>query len=163
LCQQSFACPNHGRRSPSQLWRPSFRSHHTPRRSVTSGYCDVGLPLWFLWIDHTRVKSRRNMASRTSQHERIKATLQESAMPMDVENVRLSVGLKNWESTKAILLEMVLRGEILGQKTTKSWIFWANPDAARSNNPSMHNNQGRLESIPLPRAGQLPAKKNGRR
>ena len=46
---------------------------------------------------------------------------------MDVENVRLRAGLKNWESTKAILLEMVLQGAIQGQKTTKSWVFWVNP------------------------------------
>jgi hypothetical protein len=47
---------------------------------------------------------------------------------MDVENVRLGAGLKNWESTKSILLEMVLQGVIQGQKTTKSWIFWINPN-----------------------------------
>jgi len=45
-------------------------------------------------------------------------------MPMDVENVRLQTGLKNWESTKSILLEMVIQGRIAGQKTTKGWIFW---------------------------------------
>jgi hypothetical protein len=101
--------------------------------------------------------------ARTSQHEKIKATLQESAMPMDVENVRLSAGLKNWESTKALLLEMVLRGEISGQKTTKSWIFWANPHAARSNNPSEDSHQSGLKSIPLPRVGPLQIKRNGRR
>lgn len=51
-------------------------------------------------------------------------------MPMDVENIRLKAGLKNWESTKAILLEMVLLGTIMGQKTTKSWIFWIGSTAA---------------------------------
>ena len=45
-------------------------------------------------------------------------------MPMDVENVRMQTGLKNWESTKSILLEMVLQGSIAGEKTTKGWIFW---------------------------------------
>ena len=100
------------------------------------------------------------MASRVSQHEKIKAALQESSMPMDVENVRLSIGLKNWESTKAILLEMVLRGEISGQKTTKSWIFWANTDTARAN----HHQEGRLNPVPLPRVGHPQAsKRNGRR
>ena len=84
-------------------------------------------------------------------------------MPMDVENVRLSVGLKNWESTKAILLEMVLRGEISGQKTTKSWVFWAKPDGGHSDNASKQVYQGGMESIPLPRVGPLLVKKNGRR
>jgi hypothetical protein len=99
------------------------------------------------------------MASRVSQHEKIKATLQASAIPMDVENVRISIGLKNWESTKAILLEMVLRGEIFGQKTTKSWIFWTNQDTVHPK----HNHEGRLNPVPLPRVGQLRTKRNGRR
>jgi len=54
---------------------------------------------------------------------------------MDVENVRLKAGLKNWESTKAILLEMVLQGAIQGQKTTKSWIFWSNSNGTLPQNP----------------------------
>jgi hypothetical protein len=103
------------------------------------------------------------MASRTSQHPRIKAALQQSAIPMDVENVRLSVGLKNWESTKAILLEMVLRGEISGQKTTKSWIFWANRGETRSDDPAKHGHDDRMIPIPLPRVGQVHVRKNGRR
>jgi hypothetical protein len=65
-----------------------------------------------------------------SVKERVREVLRESPIPMDVENVRLRAGLKNWESTKAILLEMVLQGSILGQKTTKSWIFWVNTPAA---------------------------------
>jgi hypothetical protein len=51
---------------------------------------------------------------------------------MDVENIREQSGLKNWESTKSILLEMVLQGSILGQRTTKGWIFWVNPAAMQS-------------------------------
>jgi len=82
---------------------------------------------------------------------------------MDVENVRVNVGLKNWESTKAILLEMVLRGEISGQKTTKSWIFWAGPEAAHSIDTSRHAHPVGLKSIPLPRVGPLQIKRNGRR
>ena len=62
--------------------------------------------------------------------ERVREVLKEPPIPMDVENVRLRAGLKNWESTKAILLEMVLQGSILGQKTTKSWIFWVNTPVA---------------------------------
>jgi hypothetical protein len=103
------------------------------------------------------------MASRTSQHPRIKAALQQSAIPMDVENVRLSVGLKNWESTKAILLEMVLRGEISGQKTTKSWVFWANPGETHADDPPKRSYDSRMNPIPLPRVGPLHARKNGRR
>jgi hypothetical protein len=67
------------------------------------------------------------MVPRNSQRQRIKEVLDSSTMPMDVENVRVRAGLKNWESTKALLLEMTLQGVIQAQKTTKSWIFWTNP------------------------------------
>jgi hypothetical protein len=68
---------------------------------------------------------------------------------MDVENVRAKSELKNWESTKAILLEMVLQGEISGQKTTKSWVFWANSPSARSNNNlALRETEGRVALAP---------------
>jgi len=65
------------------------------------------------------------MGERNTNHQKIVDALSESKMPMDVENVRLKTGLKNWESTKSILLELVLQGTIFGQKTTKGWIFWS--------------------------------------
>jgi hypothetical protein len=64
------------------------------------------------------------MSDRSSHHKRIVEVLKQADMPMDVENIRLRTGLKNWESTKSILLELVLQGTILGQKTSKGWIFW---------------------------------------
>ncbi len=66
------------------------------------------------------------MGDRNTTHQRIVNVLSEAKMPMDVENVRLKTGLKNWESTKSILLELVLQEKILGQKTTRGWIFWLN-------------------------------------
>lgn len=65
------------------------------------------------------------LGERNSNHEKVVSVLSEAKMPMDVENVRVKTGLKNWESTKSILLELVLQGAILGQKTTRGWIFWA--------------------------------------
>ena len=59
-----------------------------------------------------------------TNHQKIVEVLADAKMPMDVEKVRVQTGLKNWESTKSILLEMVLSGHIDGQKTTKGWIFW---------------------------------------
>jgi len=63
--------------------------------------------------------------------EKILKVLSLAHTPMDVENIRVLAGLKNWESTKATLLEMVMDGLVLGQKTTKSWIFWVNPPAEK--------------------------------
>ena len=50
--------------------------------------------------------------------------LRECSIPMDIENVRARVGMKSWLTSKSILLELLCEGKILGQKTTKSWIFW---------------------------------------
>jgi hypothetical protein len=72
------------------------------------------------------------MGERNSHQEKIVSVLSESMMPMDVENIRLKTGLKNWESTKSILLELVLQGTILGQKTTKGWIFWLDTTPMRN-------------------------------
>ena len=84
------------------------------------------------WINHARVSVGFGikLASNREAREKVREVLRESDIPMDVENIRLRAGLKNWESTKAILLEMVLQGSILGQKTTKSWIFWINTPLA---------------------------------
>jgi hypothetical protein len=71
------------------------------------------------------------MGQRNSHQEKIVEVLADAKMPMDVENVRLQSGLKNWESTKSILLEMVLQGSIAGEKTTKGWIFWLDLERAR--------------------------------
>jgi len=51
-------------------------------------------------------------------------------MPCDVENVRITAGLKSWEATKAMLLELMVEGKIYGRKTTKSWIFWQKEKAS---------------------------------
>jgi len=79
------------------------------------------------------------LADRKPAKERVRDVLKESSIPMDVENVRLGAGLKNWESTKAILLEMVLQGAIQGQKTTKSWVFWVNPNGLTTGRLKRHN------------------------
>ena len=70
------------------------------------------------------------MATPISHKQKIRNVLRGSVIPMDVENVRSKAGLRNWESTKSILLEMVLQGKISGQRTTKGWIFWINLPAA---------------------------------
>jgi len=113
------------------MWRSCNRGGSS---RVTSLYSEIVSPL------ASSVEKPRDildgkglkMTSRSSAKERIRDVLKESEIPMDVENVRVKAGLKNWESTKAILLEMVLQGSVLGQKTTKSWIFWINTPIALS-------------------------------
>lgn len=71
-----------------------------------------------------REKLSRANRSKDTLRDKILHVLSGASIPMDVENVRVRSGLKNWESTKALLLELVVEGIISGQKTTKSWVFW---------------------------------------
>ncbi len=71
-----------------------------------------------------REQMSRLNRSKDTLRDRILHVLSGAPIPMDVENVRIKSGLKNWESTKALLLELVVEGVISGQKTTKSWVFW---------------------------------------
>src|SRR5437660_10241194 len=69
----------------------------------------------------------RNMLSRPNRskntlRDRILHALSGAPIPMAVENVRIKAGLKNWESTHALLLELLAEGIISGQKTTKPWV-----------------------------------------
>ena len=87
-------------------------------------------------FDSRQIVLSRGMTTRTNRTEKIKVAngvvcrekimkvLENSPCPMDVENVRLSAGMKNWESTKSILLEMVLQGSIRARRTARSWVFW---------------------------------------
>ncbi len=83
-----------------------------------------------LWaISTPRPQSQESKMSRLNRskdtlRDKILHVLSGAPIPMDVENVRIKSGLKNWESTKALLLELVVEGLISGQKTTKSWVFW---------------------------------------
>ncbi len=56
--------------------------------------------------------------------QRILDALRSSSLPLAVENVRITAGLHNWESTKALLLELMVERRIKGLRTAKGWIFW---------------------------------------
>ena len=51
--------------------------------------------------------------------------LENSPIPMAIETIRVKTGIKSWVTTKSLLLELLIENRIFGQKTTKSWIFWA--------------------------------------
>ena len=76
-------------------------------------------------------KLSRANRSKDTLRDKILHVLSGASIPMDVENVRVRSGLKNWESTKALLLELVVEGVISGQKTTKSWVFWVDHSESR--------------------------------
>jgi hypothetical protein len=87
----------------------------------------VASGLWATTTPRTpEIESQMSRLNRSKDtlRDRILHVLSGAPIPMDVENVRIKSGLKNWESTKALLLELVVEGVISGQKTTKSWVFW---------------------------------------
>jgi len=61
--------------------------------------------------------------------QRITDRLRSSTIPLDVENIRVSCKIGNWNTALKHCLELVLSKEIKGQKTSKGWIFWINQEA----------------------------------
>lgn len=59
-----------------------------------------------------------------SYREKISAFLVEASEPVDVEKIRKSCGIGNWNTAMKHCLELVIDGKIMGQKTSKGWIFW---------------------------------------
>jgi hypothetical protein len=54
---------------------------------------------------------------------RVMKVLEQSERPVSVDYVRYHAGT-SWGMAKATLLELLVREEIRGLKTTKAWIFW---------------------------------------
>jgi len=59
--------------------------------------------------------------------EKIVSFLSEATEPVDVEKIRVSCGIGNWNTALKHCLELLIQGRISGQKTSKSWIFWIKP------------------------------------
>jgi hypothetical protein len=65
-------------------------------------------------------------------HEKILKMLQEAEQPMDIEKIRVHVGIGNWQTALKHCLELYIDGKIRGQKTSKSWVFWIEKKIADS-------------------------------
>jgi len=50
--------------------------------------------------------------------------LKAAEMPLDIENVRRRAGIRNWQTAKALLFELLAKGSVSAIKTSKSWVFW---------------------------------------
>ena len=62
---------------------------------------------------------------RNNYKERILNFLSQNNAPVDVEKVRKSCQISNWQTALKHLLELHSDGSILGQRTTKGWVFWS--------------------------------------
>ncbi|MBI4163975.1 MAG: hypothetical protein HY512_03870 [Candidatus Aenigmarchaeota archaeon] len=56
--------------------------------------------------------------------ERILNHLNGSDRPQDIEKIRVSTEIGNWNTCLKHCLELMINREIEGQKTSKSWVFW---------------------------------------
>jgi len=56
--------------------------------------------------------------------EKIVEMLEKATCPMDIEKIRVDVGIGNWNTALKHCLELVIARKINGQKTSKSWVFW---------------------------------------
>jgi len=56
--------------------------------------------------------------------EKILEYLKKAAEPTDIEKIRIAAGIGNWQTAAKHCLELHARGTILGQRTTKGWVFW---------------------------------------
>ncbi|MBN1357571.1 hypothetical protein JW988_02270 [Candidatus Bathyarchaeota archaeon] len=55
--------------------------------------------------------------------ESILSVVLKAECPLAIETIRRKAGIKVWETTKALLLELMVEGKIAGLKTGKSWVF----------------------------------------
>lgn len=59
-----------------------------------------------------------------SHRRKVLEALENSELPMDIESIRIGAGIGNWQTAKAILLELLVEGVVKGQKSTRGWTFW---------------------------------------
>jgi len=64
---------------------------------------------------------------RRQYRSRILEIVQQAELPLSVNDVRTKAKIVNWESTKALLLELALEGKIKGLRTSRGWVFSAAP------------------------------------
>ena len=54
--------------------------------------------------------------------------LSEVSDPVDVEKIRTSCGIGNWNTALKHCLELLIQGKIKGQKTSRGWVFWTHQE-----------------------------------
>jgi hypothetical protein len=54
-------------------------------------------------------------------------TIGAASQALDVERIRVECKIGNWQTALKHCLELLHEGKIQGIKTSKSWVFYANP------------------------------------
>jgi hypothetical protein len=69
----------------------------------------------------------------TSEYRKlILEALANSDVPLHVEKIRTIAGIRNFQTAKALIFELVAQGKVVAVKTSKSWIFMAPQGEAKS-------------------------------
>jgi len=77
------------------------------------------------------------MACAEDYESRMMEVLKSAEMPLDIENVRKRAGIRNWQTAKALLFELLAQGAVSALKTSKSWIFWVGAAAWLRRRPEL--------------------------
>lgn len=56
--------------------------------------------------------------------QKIVELLEKSFQPLDIEKIRTTAGIGNWNTALKHCLELMIEKKIKGVKTSKSWVFW---------------------------------------
>ena len=79
--------------------------------------------------------------------EKILNFLSNTTEPTDVEKIRKACRIGNWNTALKHCLELLIQGRILGQKTSKGWIFWSfTKKRVRSRKMSMLSKSKRIST-----------------
>lgn len=65
---------------------------------------------------------RENKVNDPRLQQKVKELLRKTTVPVSVDFVAYNIGV-SWSTTRVMLLELALKGEIAAEKTSKSWIF----------------------------------------
>jgi len=56
--------------------------------------------------------------------QKIVSFLNKATEPVDVEKIRTACSIGNWNTALTNCLDLLVQGKIMGQKTSRGWVFW---------------------------------------
>jgi hypothetical protein len=60
--------------------------------------------------------------------QKIVSFLNKATDPVDVEKIRTACGIGNWNTALTNCLDLLVQGKIMGQKTSRGWVFWTHQE-----------------------------------
>lgn len=60
--------------------------------------------------------------------QKIVSFLNKASEPVDVEKIRTACSIGNWNTALTNCLDLLVQGKIMGQKTSRGWVFWTHQE-----------------------------------